>query len=232
MASSDEPLTTSPPSTPSAPSAWRGRAVTRSLERSRARAELRSEQFVETALELIEETGDSEFTVQEITDRMRVSTKTFYQYFSGKDDLLVALFEEAQRERSRNLREAVAAASDPLARLRAFVIGSQGPATNPGVARLLVKQYFRLQLTHPEDLRATFQGNTAYLRDLIADAAAVGAVRSTDHDRAAALVLQLITTAIQANILGSPLVDPPSTPEEVWEFCRVGLDVADARGAN
>jgi hypothetical protein len=43
------------------------------------------------------------------------------------------------------------------------------------------------------------------------------------HERAAGLVLQLVSTAYQASILGSPLVDPPPSPEEVWEFCKAGL---------
>jgi AcrR family transcriptional regulator len=171
----------------------------------------------------VEETGGNDFTVQDVVDRMRVSTKTFYQYFSGKDELVVALFEEVQRERFRFLRQRVAAEPDPLGRLRAFVIASQLDAKPSGVDRLLVQQYFRLQLNHPAELRHALKGHVAYLSDLIADAALSGAIRSMDPDRAAGLVLQLVATAYQASILGSPLVDPPPSPEEVWEFCERGL---------
>jgi AcrR family transcriptional regulator len=206
-----------------APPAWQERAVTRSLGRSRAQAESKSGQFVATARELVEETGGKDFTVQDVVDRMRVSTKTFYQYFSGKDELVVALFEEVQRERFRYLRQLIAAEPDPLSRLRAYVIASQLNAKPSGVDRLLVQQYFRLQLNHPAELRQALKGHVAYLSDLIADAARTGAIRSMDHDRAAGLVLQVVSTAYQASILGSPLVDPPPSPEEVWEFCRSGL---------
>src|SRR5258706_11462242 len=109
---------------PPVPPAWQERAVTRSLGRSRAQAESKSEQFVATARELVEETGGKDFTVQDVVDRMKVSTKTFYQYFSSKDELVVALFEEVQGERFRYLRETVAAEPDPVGRLRAFVIAS------------------------------------------------------------------------------------------------------------
>jgi AcrR family transcriptional regulator len=206
-----------------APPAWQERAVTRSLERSRAQAESKSGQFVATARELVEETDGREFTVQDVVDRMRVSTKTFYQYFSGKDELVVALFEEVQGERFRYLREKVAAEPDPLSRLRAFVITSQLSAKPSGVDRLLVQQYFRLQLNHPAELRHALKGHVAYLRDLIADAARAGAIRTVHHERAAGLVLQVVSTAYQASILGSPLVDPAPSPEEVWEFCKAGL---------
>ena len=206
-----------------APPAWQERAVTRSLGRSRAQAEHRSEQFVATARELVEETDGGDFTVQDVVDRMHVSTKTFYQYFSGKDELVVALFEEVQRERFRFLRQAVAAASDPLGRLRAFVLASLSNPKPSGVDRLLVQQYFRLQLSHPDELRNALKGHVAYLSELIADADRAGAIRSSDHTREAGLVLQLIATTYQASILGSPLVDPYPTPDEVWEFCRGGL---------
>jgi hypothetical protein len=32
-----------------------------------------------------------------------------------------------------------------------------------------------------------------------------------------------MNTAVQANILDSPLMDPPPSPQEVWEFCLRGL---------
>ena len=206
-----------------APPAWQERAVTRSLGRSRAQAESKSGQFVVTARALVEETGGKDFTVQDVVDRMRVSTKTFYQYFSSKDELVVALFEQVQRERFGYLRETVASEADPLSRLRAVVIASQLGAKPSGVDRLLVQQYFRLQLNHPAELRHALKGHVAYLSDLIADASRTGALRSMHHERAAGLVLQLVSTAYQASILGSPLVDPPPSPEEVWEFCKAGL---------
>src|ERR1700712_429897 len=142
-----------------APPAWQERAVTRSLGRSRAQAEHKSSQFVATARELVEETGGREFTVQDVVDRMGVSTKTFYQYFSGKDELVVALFEEVQRERFRFLRQRAAAEPDPHRRLRAFVIPRRLDAKPSGVHRLLVQQYFRLQLNHPAELRHALKGH-------------------------------------------------------------------------
>jgi hypothetical protein len=68
------------------PRAWQERAVSRSFERFRAHAERQSARFIETALELVEKTEGQDFTVQDVVDRMKVSTRTFYQFFSGKDE--------------------------------------------------------------------------------------------------------------------------------------------------
>src|SRR4249920_1615955 len=102
--------------------AWRQRAVSRSLNAARSRAEVRVQRFLDAAFELIDEKGTTEFTIQEVIDRSKQSLRGFYQYFNGKDELLLALFEETIREAIEDLRQVVDAASDPLARLRACVI--------------------------------------------------------------------------------------------------------------
>ena len=102
--------------------AWRQRAVSRSLNAARSRAEQRVQRFLDAAFELIDEKGTTEFTIQEVIDRSKQSLRGFYQYFDGKDELLLALFEETVRESVDDLRDVVDAETDPLARLRAFVI--------------------------------------------------------------------------------------------------------------
>jgi AcrR family transcriptional regulator len=130
------------------PRAWQERAVARSLERSRAHMERRSARFVETALQLVEESGGEDFTVQEVASRMKVSTRTFYQFFPGKEEFLVAMFEEIQRERNHRLRQVADAETDPVARLRAFVVSSQQGTTRSAVNRFLVQHYLQLQVSH------------------------------------------------------------------------------------
>ena len=78
--------------------AWRARAVSRSLNTARSRAEQRVQRFLDAAFELIDEKGTTEFTIQEVIDRSKQSLRGFYQYFDGKDELLLALFEETLRE--------------------------------------------------------------------------------------------------------------------------------------
>jgi AcrR family transcriptional regulator len=209
------------------PPAWRLRAVERSLGRSRVEAELRSSRFVEAALRLVESTDGGDFTIQEVVEETRVSTRTFYQYFSGKDELLVAMFEELQRAANRELREQSGSEADALSRLRTFVVGSiersGGARGTTGSSRLLVQQWFRLQLSHPQELRESFRPLVAYLSDLVAAASEAGHFRALHPARSAALVLQMVMSASQGAIIGSSILDPPPTPEQVWEFCLAGI---------
>src|SRR3546814_11743775 len=68
------------------------------------------------------DSGDSkEFTVQEVVERSGQSLRSFYQYFGGKHELLLALFEESVRSTAGVLRDKVDEETDPLDRLPRFV---------------------------------------------------------------------------------------------------------------
>src|ERR1700704_7181083 len=94
--------------------AWRERAVSRSLNAARSRAEQRVQRFLDAAFELIDEKGTTEFTIQRVIDQSKQSLRGFYQYFDGKDELLLALFEETLREAIDDLRSVVESKADPL----------------------------------------------------------------------------------------------------------------------
>ncbi|HVN52595.1 MAG TPA: TetR/AcrR family transcriptional regulator, partial [Acidimicrobiales bacterium] len=149
--------------------------------------------------------------------------RTLYQHFSGKDDLLVAMFEEAQRSSERAIQRAVDDESDPLARLRAFVISRQALLTPGPLARLLVQHHFRLQESHPDELRHAVTPVTSLLARLIADATAAGCIQVDDVDKAATLVFQVVTTAMQHVVLGSSPTGIAPDADDVWGFCLRGL---------
>jgi hypothetical protein len=73
---------------------WRSRILTRSLERATQRSLDRASAFIQAAKSLLDEEGAAGFTVQQVADLAGQSLRSFYQHFSSKDDLLLALFEE------------------------------------------------------------------------------------------------------------------------------------------
>src|SRR5215510_7196617 len=101
---------------------WREMAVARSLDPARARAEQRVQRFLDAALELMHSDSEKEFTVQDVVERSGQSLRSFYQYFAGKHELLLALFEEAVRSTAERLEEVIAETDDPLERLHRFVV--------------------------------------------------------------------------------------------------------------
>jgi AcrR family transcriptional regulator len=116
-------VATNEPESAAPASSWRDQAVSRSLDSARLRAESRVQRFFDAALELMNENpSGKEFTVQEVVERSGQSLRSFYQYFAGKYELLLALFEESVRSTAAAVGEAMAGEADPLARLRCFVV--------------------------------------------------------------------------------------------------------------
>ena len=210
--------------------AWRERAVSKSLRAAQSRAELRVQRLLDAAFSLIDERGSSDFTIQEVVDRSKQSLRGFYQYFDGKDELLLALFEEIIRESIDDLRAVSESSNEPLARLRAFVIrlhewcDPDDKARKRGAHNRRPISEFSVQLAgnHPARVNAAMAPVSQLLVELLEAAAAANAIEVADARRAATLVQQTVMYSWFAN----RLVESPKqrlTAEETWEFCLHGL---------
>jgi len=209
---------------------WRERAVSKSLDAARSRAEQRAQRYLDAAFELIDEKGTTEFTIQEVIDRSKQSLRGFYEYFRGKDELVLALFEETVREAGEDIRAAVDAETDPLERLRVFVIRLHewcDPLETPrkrGTHSRRAISEFSMQLTadHSQRIRAALAPDAHLLVELVDEAAAAGVINVRDTRRAAALVQQ----TVMYSWFGNRLVAKPDRrvdAEATWEFCRRAL---------
>jgi AcrR family transcriptional regulator len=210
---------------------WRQRAVSRSLSAARSRAEQRVQRFLDAAFGLIDEKGTTEFTIQEVVDRSKQSLRGFYQYFDGKDELLLALFEETIRESEEDIRKVVEAESDPIERLRAFTIRLHEwcePYDAPrkrGAHNRRPTSEFSLQLavSQPERLRVAMAPISRMLLELVQDAVAADAIKVADPQRTAALMQQ----TVMYSWFGNRLVQNARmriTADQTWEFCLRGLN--------
>ena len=209
---------------------WRERAVSRSLNAARSRAEQRVQRFLDAAFELIDEKGTTEFTIQEVVDRSKQSLRSFYEYFDGKDELVLALFEETIREADDDIRGAVETETDPLERLRAFVIRVhewcdpiETPRKRGSHNRRAISEFsMHLALNHSTRVRAALAPQTRLLCELVDAAASAGAIRVSETRRATALIQQ----SVMFSWFGNRLVENPKdrlTAQETWEFCLHGL---------
>jgi AcrR family transcriptional regulator len=210
--------------------AWRERAVSRSLDAARSRAEHRVQRFLDAAFELIDERGTTEFTIQEVVERSKQSLRGFYEYFEGKDELVLALFEETVREAGDDIRAAVAAESDALGRLRTYAIslhewcdpGEQPRRRGTHSRRAISEFSMHLAANHSDRVRAALAPLSHLLLELVDAAERAGALHVADTRRAAALVQQTVIYSW----FGNRLVEDPKvrlTAEETWEFCLRGL---------
>ena len=209
---------------------WRERVVARSLQAARSRAEERVQGLLDAAFELIDERGSTEFTVQEIVDRSEQSQRSFYEYFDGKDDLVLALFEETVNEAMREVESAVDDEADPLGRLRAFAVTlfrwcdphESRSADSAHRRRALSAFSTILAADHADRVRTALRPQTRLLGSLVTAAAEAGAIGTTDSRRATAQV-QL---TVMYHAFGNRFAERPDQrldAETTWQFCLRGL---------
>jgi len=212
-------------------------AVARALDQARSRAENRVQLFLEAARELMN-TNSGEFTVQEVVERSGQSLRTFYQYFAGKHELLLALFEESIHAAAAHLEEVVAESDEPLDRLHRFAVEYYGmcrlqPLGEPRVGPVPAMVEFAQQLltSHPTEAAEAFAPLVVALEALLDDAAAAGRIRShLDHRLIAGVVLQAtMFNTFAAAISGAPTgTEGDGGSGILWDLLARGIGVVDA----
>lgn len=226
------PRDTSAEAAPAA--SWRELAVTRSLDPARVRAEKRVQRFLDAAMELMSSSDSKDFTVQQIVERSGQSLKSFYQYFAGKYELLLALFEESVRSTAAHLGEVVDQVDDPLGRLEACLLeyhrlctpGPKGQAPggkgapNPSAIADFAQQ---LLTDHPREAAQAFGPLVNLLESVLDDAAAAGALRDDlDHRRLAGVLLQEIMFAAFASTISGTSAREGGG-EVLWDLVLHGI---------
>jgi len=208
--------------------AWQRQSMRRSLRSARARAHARSDRFVAAAVRLWQETGNADFTVQDVVDRSKMSIRTFYKYFGSKEDLLIAVYETViAREAVPRLRKRIAKFKDPLLRLRAYVEGLVELTAKTGPSgRTLVHYQNRLAENRSADLDAAMRPQFDLLVELIRDITRSRPLRrDLTLEMAARLTQYTVLAAAHGRALGSEgAADIPA--EAIWQFCLSGLGIA------
>ncbi len=216
-------------------------AVARSLDSARARAESRLQRFLDAALELMKE-GEpgKDFTVQEVVERSGQSLRLFYQYFGGKHELLLALFEESVRSTTEFLRERIADEEDALAAapsLRGGVPPSlsatperREPGTDP---ERVDDGGLRATAAHQPSTEAAlaFAPLVTLFSEVFDDAAATGSLRpGLRRSTIAGMVLEAVMfNTFSATIAGTSIRPEGADPaEELWDLILHGVGAEDA----
>ena len=212
---------------------WREMAVARSLDPARLRAEQRVQRFLDAAMELMRSSPEREFTVQEVVERSGQSLRSFYQYFAGKHELLLALFEESVRSSAEQVLEQIESLDDPLERLHVFTSeyyricrpSRPGKDDTANAASVMADFAQQLLTRHPTEAARAFAPLVSIYEGLLDDAAAAGAIRAgLDHRRITGVVLQAVMFNTFADtISASPIGDAEPAAEGLWSVLLDGL---------
>ena len=209
-------------SVPRPESRWRRRSAERATEDVRKRAETRSDRFLHVALELLSEGGSENLSVRKVVEHSGMSLRSFYQSFSGTDDLFLAIYEEATLGGlERQLQAVAAAGADPMDRLRAFM-QAEWLASEPApqlLQRSLVSFHQRLSETRPTELAALMEPQHRALTELLGACRAAGLSGPQLQDSTtASLLLHTMMEMLQARVLGFNVGGEDVGFDQFWTF--------------
>jgi AcrR family transcriptional regulator len=199
-----------------------GRAKPAAAEAGTVEEESRSSRFMRSALAILGETGRTDFTVLEVVERSKTSLRSFYQHFSTKDELLLALIDRIMVESTAKWREdtdgldAVTALHQLVERISAPAASTTQDSINRGLT------YYNDHLA--ESLPGEYARVLSPLHVLIGDIIRRGIAEGVFYDRlnvdtTATLIMQTVMGALRLRVLGAEIHGIPIDGDHIYEFC-------------
>ncbi|QZY48595.1 MULTISPECIES: TetR/AcrR family transcriptional regulator [Mycolicibacterium] len=195
-------------------------------QRDGAQQESRASRFMRSALDILGETGRTDFTVLEVVERSKTSLRAFYQHFATKDELLLALVERVMVDATERWRaETDRMTSDDALRLLIERISAPAESsTQDSINRGLTYYNDHLLETRPKE----FAKVLAPLHRLVADILRRGIDEGTfradlDVNTDAAILMHTVLGALRLRDLGAELNGVPIVGDHVHTFCVRGL---------
>ncbi|CPR10278.1 putative transcriptional regulatory protein [Mycobacterium bohemicum DSM 44277] len=190
----------------------------------------RADRFIKTAVGILGETGRTDFTVQEVVARSKTSLRAFYQHFSSKDELLLALFDRTIAQSAKAWRTETAGLDSTAALKLVLDRISQQPesSTQGSLNRALTLYNQHLAETRPRDYARVLSPLHQLMRDIVGQGITEGVFNpGLDVGAAAAIVMQTVMGAQRLHWLGAELNGTPVDAGQLFDFCTRALGIRD-----
>ncbi len=209
------------------PTSWQQRSIERRLSTARARALARSSRFLAAALELVEEQGSADFTIQTLIDRSNLSLRAFYQHFAGKEELMLALYENVTSQFTESIRQEVAAADGPMEQLEAFCRGflSRAESSERVGGRVMTIYNLSLEIERPADFTKIWEPHQRLLTKILTACSRAGLVRKDlTPAQLSTLLNATLTSLAQIGVFHLGAKGTAALNEDqLWAWCRQAL---------
>jgi TetR/AcrR family transcriptional regulator len=212
---------------------WSTRVLEHSspVRRTEADAVEQARQIVTGAQQLVAERG-SAVSAQELAKAGNVALQTFYRYFTGKDELFLAVFEETIVAGCAALADAAAAFDDPMQRLHFYVTEALSVSETSGLAiqQFLTSEHYRLQQLYPQEMSMALRPFVDLIIPELRAAAMAGDLAPGDIEREAVFVTRLVMGAFHHQAFAPDDGHRAQEREALWTFCLRGLGARPASG--
>ncbi|WP_029116923.1 TetR/AcrR family transcriptional regulator [Mycobacterium sp. URHB0044] len=199
-----------------------GRSTAGAADGGAVDEESRASRFMRSALAILGETGRTDFTVLEVVERSKTSLRSFYQHFSTKDELLLALIEKIMAESTLSWRAATDGldATTALQRLIEKISAPASTSTQDSINRGLTFYNDHLAESLPREYARVLSPLHQLIGDIITRGIDEGTfVADVDVDTTAALIMQTVLGAMRLRVLGAELNGVPIEGGHIFTFC-------------
>lgn len=193
--------------------------------------------LVAAAYDLLEDEGLEGLTIRAVLARSGLARRAFYDCFAGKDDLVLAVFEQTLRLAAEYFQQMAEKADNPMDGLRQIVTGivmgrlslmDPGERASDRRSAALSQEHLRLADSHPAELQAALSPLLDLIARYVASGIACGQMRPCDPALAARLVYNLVSTTVHTELLSELGLSPDAARRralatDIWEFCRRAL---------
>lgn len=202
------------------------KADERSPDAVRADPDSRESRFMRSALSILAETGRTDFTVLEVVERSKTSLRSFYQHFTTKDELLLALIDTIMAESTKQWRKETdgLAAADALRLLIDRICTPAESTKQDSINRGLTYYNDHLAETLPREYARVLSPLHQLIGEILERGKTEGAFRSDlAGEPTAALIMQAVLGAMRLRSLGVELNGAPIEGTHIYDFCVRGL---------
>jgi len=194
----------------------------------------RTNLLIGVANDLLDDSGLEGLTIRAVLTRSGLARRAFYEQFDGKDDLVLAVFEQTLRNAAEHFAKEAADLGDPIEAMRRIVTGLAlgkvgfGGTDTGRRAAALSREHLRLAESRPRDLQAALNPLLSLLAQLIESGVADGTMRPCEPQMQARLVYNFVAATVHVELLADEGGMPDRAKREVlagtlWEFCRRAL---------
>ena len=156
---------------------------------ARKRVGNKRERIIAAAAKLFGDKGYHDTTTAEIAESAGVAAGTIYIYFSSKEELLVAVFEEFLGRHMEQLREGVEREKTPEDKLmRLLALGLELMQNNPDSASIFLSQLRQSTKMITTVVKRSSRAYKDIIEDVVAEGSRSGLCREVDVPAAASMM--------------------------------------------
>jgi len=191
---------------------------------ARKRVGNKREKIINAAAKFFGEKGYHNTTTSEIAEAAGVAAGTIYIYFTSKEELIVAVFEEFLGRHMERLQAGVEAVDGPIARIRRLMtLGLELMESNPESAKIFLSQ-LRQSTTM---IKTVAKRSSRAYKDIIEAVLADGVAKGVFREMNTAHVASMLFGAYQMTVLewvASDCTYPlGEKAKELSDFVLIGL---------